>query len=50
MRISTPSSLWLRPGVAKRKKSAQKYARKKGKAKFTKENRLLILINRITRA
>ena len=50
MRISTHGSLRLRPKAARRKKSEQKGARKKSETKFAKENELLILITRITRA
>jgi hypothetical protein len=50
MRTSTPSSLRLRPGAARQKKSAQKGGRRKGEIEFTEESSPLILINRIMRA
>ena len=50
MRTSTLGSLQLRPGVARRKKSAQKGTKKKSETEFTRKSGLLILITRITRA
>jgi hypothetical protein len=50
MRTSALGSLRLRLGAARKKKSVQKGARRKGETEFTRESDLLILNNRITRA
>ena len=50
MRISIPGSLQLRHGAIRKKKSVRKRARKKSEIEFVRENGLLILIFKITRA
>jgi hypothetical protein len=50
MRNSILSSPQLRPGVARKKESGHKVARRKGEIEFTEESGLLILMKRITRA